>query len=62
MTQINQNKRMMLRSREAKNAWKTLDLERLSQLTHKNAQLELVAKLLVLKNAQLELSTKLLML
>ena len=56
------NKRMTLRSREAKNAWKTLDLECLSQLTHKNAQLELVAKLLMIQNAQLEIAAKLLML
>ena len=31
------NKRMTLRSREAKNALKTLDLERFSQLMHKIA-------------------------
>ena len=46
--QIFQNKRMTLRSREAKNALKTLDLERLSQLMHKNAHFELVTKLLFL--------------
>ena len=34
-TKIYKNKRMTPRSREAKNALKTLDLERLSQLMHK---------------------------